>query len=88
MGEDLDHIPSFLDCNAEIPIQPWMFGQKLRIIEDVNIGVGGKLGVMGIHTTPLVGLAPGWQTTDRAAAITVPAIHVSVQTDRMMTTIG
>jgi len=41
---------------------------------------------MGIHTTPLLGLAPGWLTTDRAAAITVPAIHVSVQTDRMMTT--
>jgi hypothetical protein len=35
MREDLDRIPSFQDWIAELPIQPWMYGQNVRIIEEL-----------------------------------------------------
>ena len=29
--EDLGRIPSFQDLIAELPIRPWMYGQRLRV---------------------------------------------------------
>jgi hypothetical protein len=31
VGEDLGRLPSFRDWIAELPVQPWMYGQKLVV---------------------------------------------------------
>lgn len=31
--EDLGRIPSFQDWICELPIRPWMYGQKLKIVD-------------------------------------------------------
>lgn len=32
--EDLGRIPSFQDWIAELPVRPWMYGQRLRVREE------------------------------------------------------